>query len=211
MIKSVRKAMQILQVISEGANRPVSLEKIASATAFPKPTCSHIIETLLEGGYVERVSHSEGYIIGPSMYLLTRHGRYGEELIRLCRPVLLWMERVSGAMVILAVMRGGKKFIIDHADARQGMAPEHSSIREGDIYRTATGRVILSYMDRERLKEVYLQIGAPTQEQWAGVDSLEGLEAALSELKGQTVVATETRLDGISDMGYAVTENASAL
>ena len=54
MIGSVQKATKILNVISEGKNSPVSLMDISIATSINKSTCSHIISTLAEEGYVKK-------------------------------------------------------------------------------------------------------------------------------------------------------------
>ena len=143
MIHSVQKAMHILSVLSDAKNQPVPLMDIAERTGYPKPTCAHLLETLCHDGYAVRVSQTKGYILGPALYCLTRYGRYEEELVSLCRPVMRWMERNSHATVVLSVIQSHHKFIIDYADAEQNLFSEHPKIRTDDIYRTATGRAII--------------------------------------------------------------------
>lgn len=189
MIQSVQKAMQILSVISNGKNEPVTLAQIAQITGFPKPTCAHIVETLCQSGYIEHVSRSEGYRLGLAVYHLTRYGRYGEELIALCRPVLKWMESNSQAAALLTVIRNQQKFIIDYVDTGKHLFPEYQQVRTDDIYRTAGGRVILAHMDRDQLMDIYHKYGAPPQGVWEGVTSFDTLCRELERLRTQPVVA----------------------
>ena len=147
------------------------------------------METLCADGYVQRVSHSEGYRLGPALYHLTRYGRYDEELISLCHPVLRWMERTAQATAILTVVQNRQKFIIDYVDTQYKMFPEYQQIRTDNLYHTATGRVILSRMDRRQVEEIYRQHGNPAAGEWDEVTSWESLCRELETLRMQPVVA----------------------
>ena len=188
MICSIQKAMNILAILSNEKNNPVPLIEIAARTGYPKPTCSHILETLCHDGYVKRISHSKGYVLGPSLYHLTRYGRYEAEFISLCRPVMRWMEKKSHATVVLSVIHNNQKFIIDNADNEQNLFLEHPTIRIDDIYRTATGRAILAYMDREQVKVIWEKYGKPPAGHWDEILSFESLMNALKDIQQQEIV-----------------------
>lgn len=192
MILSVQKAMNILSALANAKNRPMPLKEIAEQTGYPKPTCAHLLETLCHDGYAVRVSHSDGYAIGPALYCLTRYGRYDEELVALCRPIMRWMEKCSHATVILSIIQGGQKFIIDYADTEQNLLSEHSRIRTDDIYRTATGRAILAQMDREDVRAIYEKYGRPTPEHWREVTSFASLLKELDSIRKLPIVTTGT-------------------
>jgi DNA-binding IclR family transcriptional regulator len=72
-----------------------------------------------------------------------------------------WMERKSHATVILSVIQSNRKFIIDYADTEQNFFFDHTTIRTDDIYRTATGRAILSHMDRGEIERIWEKYGKP--------------------------------------------------
>lgn len=190
MILSVQKAMNILSVLSDQVDHPIPLMEIALKTGYPKPTCSHLLETLRHDGYVVRISQSEGYILGPAVYHLTRYGQYGQELVLLCRPVMRWMERKSHATVVLSVIQSNQKFIIDYADSEQNLFTEHPRIRTDDIYRTATGRAILAHMDRDEVKAIWEKHGVPPKGYWDEVTSYESLVEALKQLRQQDIVVS---------------------
>lgn len=191
MINSVQKAMNIMAIISDGGGSAVTLSEIARITGYPKPTCSHILETLCYDGYTEKVSHTAGYIIGPATYCLTRYGRYEEELISICRPVLRMMEKRLGQTVLLTVIQSEKRFIIEAADSVHKIFTNNETIREGEIYSTATGRAILAQADSETLEKVFLRYGAPKNDEWADVTDFDSMINALKELRKSDIVIKE--------------------
>ena len=190
MIESVRKAMRILSVLSDAAGGAVTLAEISERTDYPKPTCAHILKTLSEEGYALRISHTEGYTLGPGAYYLTRHGRYEEKLVTLCRPVMRYIERKSGAAVVLSVIRNSDKFIIDTHDTSQNIFKRGAQIRIDDIYRTATGRAILAEIPEEDVRAVYKKHGPPPPGHWEEVDGIDSLLSELKSIRKQKFVIT---------------------
>lgn len=190
MILSVQKAMRILTILANMKNKAVSLMEISNQTGYPKSTCSHILDTLCQEGYVVRVSHSEGYTLGLALYNLTRYRGYDRELVTLCQPVMRWMERKSQGTVILSVIQNNQKFIIDYADSVQKLFEDHPQIRLDDIYRTATGRAILAHMDKEHIKAFWNKYGNPPPGDWDEITSYDTLITALNKLRQQSIVKT---------------------
>ena len=46
MIKSVKKAMDILTILSANAEEPITLSELAEKTGMNKSTCVHIVDTM---------------------------------------------------------------------------------------------------------------------------------------------------------------------
>lgn len=165
MIKSIQKATNLLTILADNHNKPMSLALLAQKSQINKSTCSHIMSTLEADGYVVKISSSKGYIIGPSVYCLSRFGRYKDDLISLCRPFMQYLYNSTGYSTVLAIIEGNKKFIIDFID--DGRIFESSSqIHVDDIYRTATGRAILSNLSKEQLYSIYQNYGLPISDEW---------------------------------------------
>lgn len=189
MIHSVHKAMQILSVIADAQNTPVPLTEIARKTGYPVPTCSHILDTLCTDGYAKRAA-SRGYLLGPALYCLTRFGGYEEEFVTLCRPVMRWMERNSGATVILSVIEGDQKYIISTLDTAQKVFSEQFQIRTDNIYRTAAGRILLANLPDDEVHAIYQKYGVPQPDHWPEVTDYHSLRTALNEIRGQQIVTS---------------------
>ncbi len=204
MIKSVEKCMKIMTIISNGRNRPVSLTKIADISGFPKPTCMHIISTLLNDGFVEKVSHTEGYVLGPSAYYLTRFGTYNQGFVTVCRPVSRWLYKQVNQPVVLSVIQGNKKYIIDRIPSDYYAAANEDIIFD-DIYRTATGRVILANMTDIEIEKIWSIYGAPAERDFLpNVNSLEELKKQLKKFRTQDYIITQTNERSCKLYGYAM-------
>lgn len=204
MIGSVQKTVKILNTISEGKNSPVSLSHISRMTGINKSTCSHIISTLVAEGFVKQVSRTMGYVLGPAVYCLSRYGRYDNEFVSICHPLIRWLHKKTGYSVILAVIEGSQKYTIDYIDTENIILPEISEIMPDDIYRTATGRIIMANMDKSDIKGIFEKNGIPPEGHWDEVSSLETLEAKLSEFDRNGIAQTYcVRDDGKIMLGYA--------
>ena len=70
-------------------------------------------------------------------------------------------------------MYEGYKLIIHRIDGRRQLSDVRTRLIKGIVYPTATGRMLLAHMSREELAAIYSRLGAPRQEEWAGVHNLQ--------------------------------------
>ena len=159
MIKSVKKAMDILTILSANAEEPITLGELAEQTGLNKSTCAHIVDTLCESMYVERVSRTKGYRLGPWAYMLSRYGRYQNALVTIAIPVLKWLQAKTGATVFISVICNGKKYIVYHIDKANILPMSDGSIIQGNLEATATGQLLMTHMDTESLRHALSRRG----------------------------------------------------
>lgn len=205
MIKSVQKATKLLSILSESYESPVTLKELSERADINKSTCSHIISTLENEGYVVKISHSKGYILGPAAYCLSRYGRYNNELISVCQPIMKYLYKNLGYTVVLSVIEGDTKYIIDCIDDGTVFSKK-AKIRTDEIYRTATGRAILCNLSKEGIYQVYKKYGAPKKEDWDGITCFEELFEATQKLKKNNCFKTRvvSRNNQKVHIGYGV-------
>lgn len=149
MINSVKKALDILTILSDYGETPIKLSELAEKTNLNKSTCAHIVDTMCQEMYVERVSRKDGYRLGPWSYMLSRYGNYYNSLIKLSYPVLKWLHEQLHAAVFLSVVCNGRKYIITHIDPDNILPMSDGSIIQGCLETTATGRLLMAFMDSE--------------------------------------------------------------
>ena len=149
MIKSVKKALDILTILSNSGENPISLSELAEKTNLNKSTCAHIVDTMCEELYVERVSRKEGYRLGPWSYMLSRYGSYYNSLSKLAYPILKWLHEQLDTAVFLSVVCNGRKYIILHIDPDNILPMSDGSMIQGYMESTATGRLLMAFMDSE--------------------------------------------------------------
>ena len=202
MIASVQKAVRILTAVADAPTSPTPLCEIAERTGICKPTCSHLVSTLVHEGFLVKISASKGYILGPAAYCLSHDGRYGSDLISVCRPVMQYLHKALSYSVVLAVIEGGTKYLIDYIDDGQ-IFKQKRNIRKDDLYRTATGRAILGSLPAAELAAIWEKQGAPTGNTWPEITSFDQLLAYAASDKPKTVSTREKHEDGSVILGYA--------
>ena len=154
MVKSVKKAIDILFYLSNEPEKAATLGTIAKALELNQATCSRLLDTLCDSLMVEHVSRREGYRLGPSAYLLTRYGRYQESLIEVCTPVIRQVRQQLKATVFLTVVCDGIKYIIFNEEGNAPLDLRKSEIIRGNIETTASGLLMMAYMGKDALYRV---------------------------------------------------------
>ena len=158
-IRSVRKATDILTLLAGDPESPMPLAEIAERLGMNKSTCAHILSTLCDSLYVERVSQRDGYRLGAGTFMLTRYGRYQESLIEIATPVMKWLWRQVGHSIVLTVISGGVKYIVLHLDGQMGDDQRRVKIKQGHIDTTATGQLLMAYMNPDELYKALKRLG----------------------------------------------------
>ncbi len=205
MILSVKKAMRILTTLSLTHGKPLTLSKISEITKINKSTCSHILSTLINEGYIERISHTKGFILGPASFCLSDSKRYSDDFIEKSRPVMKWLNKKTDYVVVLSTLRGNNKFIIDYIDPQKDFFPNTFNIQYDDIYRTSTGRIMLANLKKNDLLEIFKRQGIPKPEDWKGIDSFETLCAELDKINKNDVIKivdTDLSNENLYVIGY---------
>ena len=202
MVASIQKAIKILTVVADSNGTTTPLYKISEQTGINKPTCSRIVGTLVHEGFLVKISHSKGYVLGPAAYCLSRFGRYKSDLISTCRPIMQYLYNTLGHCVVLAVIEGNTKYLIDYIDDGT-IFKQKQKIRKDDIYRTATGRAILKNMTKDEVVAVWQKYGKPSESEWAEIDSLDAL-LEYREKAECKIFSTRSLLScGSVSLGYA--------
>lgn len=204
MPNSVEKTMRILRALSDFQNRPQSLAILAEQTQINKSTAAHILKTLCELGYVQKISHNAGYVLGAELHFLTRYGRYGENIIAESHSILERMHRDSGGTAVFAVLRGGKKYIIDRVCTDNIYSDGEASILGDDVYRTVTGRVLLANSEPDVALEVFEALGLPKKCEWENVRNRNDFLRQLSEIRALNCLYTETVQNGVMWRSFSV-------
>lgn len=163
MVKSVKKAIDILFFLSNEPEKTATLSTISRALELNQATCSHLLDTLCDSLMVEHVSRREGYRLGPNAYLLTRYGRYQESLIEVCTPIIRWVRQQLKATVFLTVVCDGIKYIIFNEEGNAPLDLRKSEIIKGNIETTASGQLMMAYMSQDALYRVCQRSKDPEQ------------------------------------------------
>lgn len=206
MIKSVQKALSILTFVAQQNERPVSLGRIAQGVDLNVATCAHLVETLCEENYLEKVSRREGYIMGPQMHVNTTRRLYHHRLIELAAPYMARLCRELGDGVSISTMSGDRLYVPYSVNYHPERVSRVKTL-PGMLYQSASGRVFLAYMTDGELSLILEKYGLPGDTRWEGVNTRQALEAELEKIRVDGVcLAPRVRDETISALSCPVFE-----
>ena len=183
IIKSIEKAMKMLDFVSENSGgTPVKLQNIAQAMDMPPSTCARTLATLCACDYLEKVSRTQGYVLGPKAYLLSAHRPYRMDMLRVAIPYLLELCNKVHENVSLSTYHRGNLYVA-YSAFYEDDGIRRKGTTHGKLYSSAGGRVILAYMDPMERKQVFETRGMPTPEEWPAAITPRSLEKELSKIR----------------------------
>lgn len=104
--KSARRVFEVLEMVS--LNEGVTAKALSRELGVSLSTCYHLINVLLERGYLERVPRRRGYRLGPTVPLLYGRLRGAQEAGSEVEPVLQEAAKSTGRHAYLGVLREGE-------------------------------------------------------------------------------------------------------
>ena len=202
MIQSVERALAILVLVADGKGAPVSLKEISERTGLHRSTCAHLLETLAETGFVHQISRNEGFVLGAYAYYLTRYRVFRQELLQVCNPVLQWLHRQTGCTALLAILESQEKFNISCFEQEDGLLHARGELFLGNLYTSATGRVLLAHMPDASAAALVRKVGLPPEAVWREAQSLPQLLAELAQIRKREYIRVDAVVDGCPGAQY---------
>lgn len=102
--KSARRVFRILELV--GDREGITAKLLARELGVSLSTCYHLINILIEEGYVEKMPQRRGYRLGPTISLLHRKS-YRNDLSSRVEPVIGELAQRSMRHAYLGVLEGG--------------------------------------------------------------------------------------------------------
>lgn len=162
-VQSLRRALRVIERLSR--QPVVTLAKLHASTELPKSTLSRLLGTLIEEGYVRRVSHTEGYALTSKVLHLSGAIRQSDRLVEAALPLMEAFTHEHHWPIGLATREGDTMRI---RATTQGISP-HGFGRDGlnrryGILWSAMGWAYVSYCsadEREAIRRMTRSSGAP--------------------------------------------------
>jgi DNA-binding IclR family transcriptional regulator len=171
MSNCVEKTMLILRTISDCHGAPMSLNCICEKTQINKSTASHIIKTLCDNGYMQRISKNIGYLPGPELFFLTRYGSYSQDVLPISHPLLEWLHAKTHDTVIFAIIKNEKKYIIDRVVGNIDYFDNKADIVSDNLFKTVTGRLLLANLPEYEAVTIYRKHKDSIIDDWPEADT----------------------------------------
>jgi len=194
MIHVLHKAFDMLEYLAQEAGRRRKLNEIAAHLGLNAGTCANILKTMVQRKYVDQEKARGGYLPGPMIHYLSRMSDCRADLVSIAEPLMLDLVKHAKENVLLAVLHGGKRSSIIQIDGNQSVQINSDLFVQGDVYKTATGRLLLAHLDKKKLKNFIVREGLPGA-RWPEAASREKMDSALAAIRRQKVVCYQSSRD----------------
>jgi DNA-binding IclR family transcriptional regulator len=161
-IQSLDRGLQILETVGK-AGAPVSLGQLTAMLGIDRSSAFRLANTLKRRGFLANASVGKDYILGPSVWRLSRQYDWSKMLATVAHDHLKSLADTTKETAHLAVQEGRKALFIDHVATSHVIAISGQTGELVPLYCTSHGKALLADFDAPRLKALF---GGEKLEAW---------------------------------------------
>jgi IclR family transcriptional regulator, acetate operon repressor len=195
-IQSLDRGLLILETVGRSAS-PVSLGQLTAMLGIDRSSAFRLANTLKRRGFLANASVGKDYILGPSVWRLSRQYDWSRMLATIAHDHLKALAGATNETAHLAVREGRKALFIDHATTSQVISISGQTGELVPLYCTAHGKALIADFDAAGLKVLFggEPLGARTKHT---VVSLANLAAECKEIRKLGYATDESEyLEGV--------------
>jgi DNA-binding IclR family transcriptional regulator len=160
-VKSVARALQLLELLADHADDGLSVTEAAAAMGASKSATFAMLQTLVGRGYASDLDRGPRYRLGPAVLRLSDSHTQSMTLIDLVRPSLRALTEETGWASRLAIHDNGYPVFIDRVDG-PGSIRFHMPLGLREMpHRSAAGKAILAALDESLVRSIAQETGLP--------------------------------------------------
>jgi IclR family acetate operon transcriptional repressor len=160
-VKSVARALQLLELLADHADDGLSVTEVATAVGASKSATFAMLQTLVGHGYATDFDRGPRYRLGPAVLRLADSHANSMSLIELVRPAMRALTEATGWTSRLATHEGGYPVFIDRVDG-QGAVRFYTPLGIRELpHNSAAGKAILADLDEGVVRKVAEETGLP--------------------------------------------------
>jgi len=152
-IQSLDRGLVILEAVAKSGD-PMSLADLASLLHIDRSSVFRLANTLKRRGYLAISSRGKDYILGPSIWRVSRQYNWSNMLITISHEHLKKLAAETNETAHLAVREGKRALFIDHATANHMIAVAGQTGELVPLYCTAHGKALLADCDAPQLEAI---------------------------------------------------------
>jgi DNA-binding IclR family transcriptional regulator len=154
-IQSLDRGLFILETVAK-AGSPVPLGQLTDLLGIDRSSVFRLANTLRRRGFLANPHGRKDYILGPSIWRLSRQCDWSRVLITLSHEHLKRLAIETGETTHLAVREGRQTLFIDHyASPNQVLVVSGQTGEFGPLYCTAHGKALLADFGLPELRTLF--------------------------------------------------------
>jgi DNA-binding IclR family transcriptional regulator len=181
-VPAATRALQVLRFLATQPD-PVPLDRIAATLDLPRSTAYHLVNAMIEQGFVTHIAEDRRYCLGVAAFEVGSGYTRQAPLQRIAhRPLATLVDRV-GQSAHLAVPHGRDVLYVleERAPGRPPLVTDVGVRLPAHL--TATGRAILAAMPESQVRALYPDRAAFVDRHGRGPTSLRALRGVLAETR----------------------------
>ena len=181
-VPAATRTLQVLRFLASQPD-PVPLERLASALDLPRSTAYHLVNAMIEQGFVTHIAEERRYCLGVAAFEVGIGYARQAPLQRIAhRPLAALVDRI-GQSAHLAVPHGRDVLYVLEERA-PGRAPLVTDVGVRlPAHLTASGRAIMAALPPSQVRALYPDKGSFVDRHGRGPQSLRALRSVLSETR----------------------------
>ena len=194
MIQVINRALDILELLSKNLEKEHALNEISGPLNLNSGTCSNIIKTMVSRGYIEK---KKGYTLGRQAYYLTNNFSKETEIIKSAIIPMKHLSNILKESCVLSVLKNNtRRTLHNEIFIREIQANPGDEL---NAYQTATGKLLLAYLDPTDRNNFIKTYGLPG-ESWPLASSENKLITELQKINkcGYAIHYTEADIVGVA-------------
>jgi IclR family transcriptional regulator, acetate operon repressor len=156
MIKSIMKAIKIMQLFNESETR-LSVTEISQKVDIPKSTAHNILKTLLSEGFIEKVD-GDIYALSTAPLVLTQNIRVNVEIRDPAAPLLRQLADLTRESVLLTVRDRDSVLYIYAIESPQRLLARTAVGDRGPFHCTSVGKAILAFLPEKEIDAILKRV-----------------------------------------------------
>ncbi|HEY2861224.1 MAG TPA: IclR family transcriptional regulator [Terracidiphilus sp.] len=153
-VQSLDRGLTILQTIAR-SRQPVTLGELAELLAVDRSSVFRLAQTLRRRGFLTTPAGRKDYILGSSMWTLSRQYDWSNMLVRVAHDELKSLAQSLNETAHLAIREGKSALFIDSVHARHVIVVAGQTGELVPLYATAHGKALLADSDEQALKALF--------------------------------------------------------
>lgn len=157
-IQSVMRALDILETIASESD--IRLTDISDRLELNVSTCHHIVQTLLQRGYIEQDTDTRGYYLGGKVLSLKNVRLEQSDLYRQAIPLLRELNRDTGETVHLAALSRTEVLSLAKFHSTFSLRVDQGGHKDlHPLHCSSVGKAILSQLPETDVVALIQQVG----------------------------------------------------
>ncbi len=153
-IQSLDRGLTILHAVAQ-SKQPVALGELSELLAVDRSSVFRLAQTLRRRGFLATPAGRKDYILGSSMWTLSRQYDWSNMLVRVAHEELKSLAHGLNETAHLAIREGKSALFIDSVHARHVIVVAGQTGELVPLYATAHGKALLADSDASALKTIF--------------------------------------------------------